>query len=184
MISPEKHLAYAVGYLEFNLVAEARAELEELSEDIRGTPAAQAVRLEIAMAESAWDEVLPLAEALVGHDAKQERPWVAWAYALRELERVAEAQEILLAGSRLIDDPSVLVDYNLACYACLLGELDDARALLADVFARDKSWREAAKEDPDLAVLYPKKNAGEDGAGTQAKKSSRKKKPRREDDAA
>jgi hypothetical protein len=56
-----------------------------------------------------------------------------------------------------------LVDYNLACYACLLGELDDARALLTEVFARDKSWREMAKEDADLAALFPQKPKGEKG---------------------
>lgn len=180
VISPEKHLAYAVGYLDLGLVADARAELAELSEDLQATPAAMAVRIEVAMADSAWEEVLPLAEALVGHDAKQERPWVAWAYSLRELDRIAEAQEILLTGSRLIDEPSVLVDYNLACYACLLGELDDARDLLTEVFARDKSWREVAKDDPDLAVLYPKKDKG---ASSATVKKAGKKKPRPSDGA-
>jgi predicted Zn-dependent protease len=157
VISPEKHLAYAVGYLDLGLHAEARAELAALPREVLGTPAALALNMEISMAESKWDEVLALAEALVGNDAKQERPWVAWAYALRELDRTQEAQEILLAGRRMIARPSVLVDYNLACYACLLGELEEARALLTEVFARDKSWREMAKEDPDLAALFPQK---------------------------
>lgn len=153
MIAPETHLAYAAGYLELNLLADARAELALLSPEFLATPPALAVRLELAMATSAWDEVIALAPELIGDDATEERPWTAWAYALRELGRVAEAQETLLAGSRLIAKPSVLVDYNLACYACLLGELDEARRLLASVYARDKSWREAARDDPDLAAL-------------------------------
>jgi predicted Zn-dependent protease len=161
VISPQKHLAYAVGYLDLGLTAEARAELAALPPETLDIPPALALRLELAMAESKWDDVLALAEALVGHDAKQERPWIAWAYALRELDRTAEAQEILLAGRRMIARPTVLVDYNLACYACLLGEFDDARALLADVFARDKTWRDMAKEDPDLAALFPQKPKGE-----------------------
>lgn len=172
VISPEKHLSYAVGYLDLGLVAEARAEIEQLPHDALDAPETLGLRLEIAMADSSWSEVLPLAEQLVGHDAKQERPWVAWAYALRELDRTPEAQEILLAGRRMITRPTVLVDYNLACYACLLGELDDARALLADVIARDKSWREMAKDDPDLAVLFPKSG-----------KPAKKKKPRPSDEA-
>jgi hypothetical protein len=61
-----------------------------------------------------------------------------------------------LTGARLVP-PSPLVDYNLACYACLLGELDEARRLLASVFAREKSWRAAAREDRDLAALYSAK---------------------------
>lgn len=154
MIAPETHLSYALGYLQLELVDEAREELSALSQEFLATPPALAVSLEVAMADNAWDEVIALAPELVGHDAAQERPWVAWAYALRERERVAEAQETLMAGSRLIRDPSPLVAYNLACYACLLGDADEARRLLAVVFARDKSWREVARDDPDLAPLF------------------------------
>lgn len=154
MIAPEKHLAYATGYFELALHADARAELALLPAEIFARPPVLALRLEISMAESCWAEVIAIAPELVGHDATDERPWVAWAYALREQERIAEAQETLLAGSRLIADPTPLVAYNLACYACLLGELSEARRLLAAVFKQDKSWRKAAREDPDLAALY------------------------------
>ncbi len=153
VIPPEKHLAYAFGYLELGLPAEARTELSSLSPEFLATAPALSVRIEIAMAQSAWGEVIALAPELIGHDSALERPWVAWAYALRELERIGEAQETLLAGSRLIARPSLLVHYNLACYACLLGDLDEARRLLAAIYARDKSWRETARADPDLAAL-------------------------------
>lgn len=157
MIPPEKHLSYALGYLQLGLLDEARDELAALPPDFLATPPALSVRLEIAMAAETWDEVLALAPELVGHDSAQERPWVAWAYALRERKRIAEAQEALLAGARLIKNPSPLVAYNLACYACLLGELPEARRLLATVFARDKSWRDVARDDPDLAPLFAAK---------------------------
>lgn len=154
MISPEKRLAYAAGYLELEMFAAARAELAELAPPVAASPAALTLRVEIAMAGELWDEVISLAPDLVNHDPTTERPWVAWAYALREQQRIAEAQETLLAGRRLITRPGPLVDYNLACYACLLGDLDDARSLLAGVFARDQSWREVARNDPDLAPLF------------------------------
>ena len=157
MIPPEKHLSYALGYLQLGLTAEAREELAALPPDFFSSRDALAVRLEVAMADETWDEVIALAPELVGHDATQERPWIAWAYALREHERIGEAQETLLAGSRLIKDPSPLVPYNLACYACLLGDLPEARRLLASVVARDKSWRNVAREDPDLAPLFASK---------------------------
>lgn len=157
MIPPEKHLSYALGYLQLGLLDEAREELAALPSDFFATPAALAVRLEVAMAAETWDDVLALAPELVGHDSTQERPWIAWAYALRERERIAEAQETLLAGARLIKSPSPLVAYNLACYACLLGERAEARRLLTEVFARDKSWRDMARDDPDLAPLFASK---------------------------
>lgn len=153
MISPEKHLAYAVGYLTLGLHAEARSELTGLPPEFLATQPALQLRLEIAMVGNAWAEVIELAPELVAADNTTERPWIAWAYALRELQRVPEAQELLLAGRQLIADPGTIVDYNLACYACLLGELDDARILLASVCGRDPAWREIALTDPDLAAL-------------------------------
>lgn len=158
VIPPEKHLTYALGYLQLDLIEEAREELAALPPGFLATAPALSVRLEIAMAEENWEEVISLAPEVIGHDATQERPWIAWGYALRECERVAEAQETLFAGSRLIKDPSPLVAYNLACYACLLGDLSEASRLLAVVFARDKSWRDVAREDPDLSPLFVAKN--------------------------
>lgn len=153
MIAPEKHLAYAAGYFELELYAEARAEIALMPEEFQTLAPARVLLMEVAMAESKWDEVIALAPELVGHDATEERPWVAWAYALREKQLIAEAQETLLAGARMIDKPTALVAYNLACYACLLGELAEARRLLAAAVAQDKSWRAIAKDDPDLAAL-------------------------------
>ena len=157
MIAPEKHLAYATGYIALELHAEAHAELAHLSPELLEEPAALAVRIELAMSERNWQEVVMRSGELVNHDATVERPWITWAYALRELRLIADAQETLTAGARLIDNPSPLVAYNLACYACLLGELDEARHLLASVYARDKKWREIARNDPDLAALHLKK---------------------------
>lgn len=154
MIAPEKHLTYASGYLQLDLYQEARAELDQLPPEAAQTPGALALKIEVGMGLASWEDVIELAPRLIQHDSSPERPWVAWAYALRELQRHTEAQEILLTGRRLIRRPSPLVDYNLACYACLLGEVDEARSLLEDVFARDPSWREIARNDPDLAPLH------------------------------
>ncbi len=157
MIPPETHLSYALGYLQLGLVAEAREELAALPPEVLCATPALAVRLEIAMADETWDEVIQIAPELVGHDASLERPWIAWAYALREREKISEAQETLLAGARLIKDPSPLVPYNLACYACLLGDTAEATRLLAVAIARDKTWRDIARDDPDLAPLFVSK---------------------------
>jgi thioredoxin-like negative regulator of GroEL len=157
MITPAKHLDYAVGYLQLGMLDEARAELAALPPEALDTAAALAVRIELAMSAEAWPEVVALAPALVAHDNTVERPWIAWAYALRELQRVEEARDTLLTGQRLIQNPTLLVAYNLACYACLLGDLTEARRLLSAIFAADKSWREVARDDDDLAALRTKK---------------------------
>jgi hypothetical protein len=60
VIPPEKHLAYALGYLQLELADEAREELSALAPEFLATPAALLVRLEIAMAEESWDEVIAI----------------------------------------------------------------------------------------------------------------------------
>jgi tetratricopeptide (TPR) repeat protein len=155
MITPAKHLDYAAGYLQLRLYAEARAELAQLPVEELATPAALDLRQEIAMAEENWAEVVAISPDLVGHNTAEERPWIAWAYALRELQRIEEARDTLLTGARLINRPSPVVAYNLACYACLLGHLPEARRLLDEVFAQDESWRAVARDDTDLAALHP-----------------------------
>ncbi|AKC81667.1 hypothetical protein IMCC26134_00735 [Verrucomicrobia bacterium IMCC26134] len=74
---------------------------------------------------------------------------------MRELHRIEEARDILLTGARLIPKPTLLVAYNLACYACLLGDVPEARRLLDAVIAEDESWRQVALDDDDLAALRP-----------------------------
>ena len=43
--------------------------------------------------------------------------------------------------------------YNLACYECVLGNLESAQAHLETSFALDKKFRSFAKTDPDLKLL-------------------------------
>jgi hypothetical protein len=50
-------------------------------------------------------------------------------FALHELKRTAEAEVLLLpALERFTDEPTI--PYNLACYACVLSRVEEARRLL------------------------------------------------------
>ena len=107
------------------------------------------------MLEEVWDEVPLLAHQATELDPKQERPWIAWAYALREQQQITAARDVLLRGERVLAQPSPLVSYNLACYYCLLGDLPEAMRRLKAVFAREPAWKAEAATDPDLAALRP-----------------------------
>ena len=158
MISTRKHLDYALGYLELNLLAEARAELALIPTADRETPEVLGVTLEVAMSASDWQSVITTASKLTAAEPSLERPWTAWAYALREQNHIGDALDILMIGEEAIHRPSPLVDYNLACYHCLMGHLDKARRRLKRAIARNPSWKTEAPSDPDLADLYPPKN--------------------------
>lgn len=154
MISTRKRLDYALGYLELNLPAEAGRELALIAPDDQKTAPVIALRLEVAMAAEAWPAVIALAPQSVEADPTDERPWIAWAYALRERQQITKARDVLLRGESIIAKPSVLVDYNLACYFCLLGDLAESRRRLDLVIAREPRWKKDARQDPDLAALH------------------------------
>jgi Flp pilus assembly protein TadD len=72
----------------------------------------------------------------------------------------------LNAGGRLPDAVSFLrrcaaespvihagVRYNLACYECLSGNLDEAKRLITEELASDPEKKERALSDEDLAVI-------------------------------
>ncbi len=158
VIRTEKHLDYALGYLALELPKLARAELAQIPLPELASPPVQAVLLELAMMENDWARVVAIAPSLTAAEPAAERPWTAWAFALRELQLVLQARETLLAGATHIREPSALVDYNLACYDCLLGDLASARRRLARAIKRDPNWEADAMSDPDLAALFPKES--------------------------
>ena len=158
VISARKHIDYALGFIALGLGTAAREELAFLSPAELQHADSLPARLEIAMLEEYWDEVPLLAHQATELDAKQERPWIAWAYALREQQHIAAARDVLLRGERSIPAPSALVSYNLACYCCLLGDLPEAMRRLKAVFAKEPAWKAEAATDPDLAALRPDYN--------------------------
>ncbi len=153
MISTRKHLDYALGYIGLNLLIQARDELALIKAADRETPEVLGVHIELAMEKSAWTRVITLAVKVTAAAPSLERPWIAWAYALREKQRIGEARDVLLKAERAITAPSPLVDYNLACYFCLLGDLTESRRRLKRACAREPDWKAEAAEDPDLAAL-------------------------------
>jgi len=153
MISTSKHVDYARGYLALNLLTEARDELALIHLADHETPQVLAVHIELAMARASWARVIALAAKTTSVAPELEQPWIAWAYALREKQRIAEARDVLLRGERAINGPSPLIDYNLACYFCLLNDLPEARRRLKRACARDPDWKTEAASDPDLAAL-------------------------------
>lgn len=65
---------------------------------------------------------------------------------------VRELETVLGRGHLPPRDSGVIL-YNIACARALTGDLDDARRLLRQAFARRHDLVEAAGDDPDLAAL-------------------------------
>jgi predicted Zn-dependent protease len=153
MISTRRRLEYASGFIELGMMAEAAAELEKISPADRDSLPVLNVRLQFFMAAKEWPQVVTLAAESTRRQPNDSQGWIFHAYALRELSRIAEAQAVLLLAEPLHGATCGVLHYNLACYACLLGNKPEARRRLALAAALDQSWLDSALDDPDLASM-------------------------------
>ncbi|HEU5081258.1 MAG TPA: hypothetical protein VFT72_18745 [Opitutaceae bacterium] len=159
MIATYRRLEYARGYLALGLARQARDELAAIAEEEQKNVDVQEVWVDVWMELKSWKRVVRAARGVCEKRPAGERAWIAWAYALRELQRVEEAQDVLWRAEKRYGQNSGLLHYNLACYACLLGNQDEAERRLKRAVSMDTSWRDAALEDPDLKDLRPRLDA-------------------------
>jgi len=161
---PDSHrLLAAVGWLELGNAREALQELAQITPGNLRHPGVLEVRWQAAAAVADWAEALRVARLLVEVAPDQPTGWLHRAYAARRAPGggLAEARRALLpAASRFPRER--LVAFNLACYACQMGDLPEARKWLRRAFRlgpRDEV-RALALEDGDLEALWPELRAG------------------------
>jgi Flp pilus assembly protein TadD len=136
-------------------VREAKLELERVSVTGREHPDALRVRYELAAGAKLWAEAYTLAARLVQLQPEEPTLWVWRAYAARRmpgggLEKAREA----LQPAAVRFPKEWIFPFNLACYACQLGRLGEARDHYRKALALGgKDVREMALNDPDLAPL-------------------------------
>lgn len=154
---PDSHyLSAASGWIDLGLPQEARHELARITPTLRLHPAVLAVEWDLHAHVGDWEAALHVALRLLEVDPSRPEPWIHRAYALHELRRTGEARDALVPA--LTRFPAVgLIPYNLACYACQMGELDQARAFLRQAITLDgrDTVLARARKDADLIALRP-----------------------------
>ena len=127
------HLEAAQGWLELGNMAEANNELDNITAGLRAHPHVLNVRWEIYAAAKKWEAALDIAAAIIRLAPEEPLGWVNRSFCLHEMERTAEARDNLL---RVVDKfpGDAIMRYNLACYECQLGRIDQARRWLEKSF--------------------------------------------------
>jgi len=148
-----RRLRHVHGYIGLEMFRAAAAELAAIAAGERRAPEVRLTRMDFYIASERWDAAIRIGSAMARKDPACEQAWIGWAYALRELQRVVEAKEVLLVAETAHGVTSALVHYNLACYDALLGDLPAARARLTKAYRLDKSLKVTAESDPDLEAL-------------------------------
>ena len=151
-MQPKWRLSHVQGYLGLGMVREAAAEFEHLSASERDTTPALALRVALCQEQHDWPALRDASIALVRRVPGEAGGWITWAYAVRRAESLGAAEEILrLAETKHPAEPTI--QFNLGCYACLNGDLAEARRRVDRAIALDPSFRALAATDPDLAAL-------------------------------
>lgn len=149
----QRQLTEAVGYLELGMLQEAWDALEEIDAEQRHLPAILQVRLEIYRRMGKYEGMATMAEHLTKEFPEDSQNWISLAYAQRRYLDLQTAEKTLLeAQNRFPEEPTI--PFNLACYACQLGRLDEAKEKLAKAIEMEPAFKKAALEDEDLKAIW------------------------------
>ncbi|MSU57170.1 MAG: tetratricopeptide repeat protein [Pedosphaera sp.] len=156
--SDAHRLRAAQGWAELGLRAEAEAELDSLAPATQRHPEVLGLRWTLRAQDGRWDAALEVARELLRGTPEHELSWLHHAYALRRARDggVAQAAEALKpAAEKFPAEP--VIPFNLACYACQLGKLDEAREWFhrAVEIGGKKKIKFMALADEDLKSLWP-----------------------------
>ena len=151
------HLKAAEGWLELGNHLEANEELEQIAPQLRVHPDVLEIRWQIYAKESKWDVCRDIASAITKLDPDCASGWLHLAYATRRATNggLKPARNILCSTAEKFPKAPI-VFYNLACYACQLGNLKEAWRWLEKSFAigDSKQFKLMALDDPDLEPLW------------------------------
>ncbi len=146
------------GFMDLKMTDAARKELERVPQDLADHVAVKHYRLRLLFEEGRWAEARCLAREL--HQRIPEDPvyWVQLAYSTRRVEGIEPARSILKEAMGKFPTVAV-IPFNLACYECQLGQLDEAMSYLDRAFQIDAGFRGQALDDEDLKPLWPRIDA-------------------------
>jgi tetratricopeptide (TPR) repeat protein len=155
---PDSHtVSAALGWLQLGNPAEAKAELAEIGSENLHHPDVLEARWMILAQESDWIAALPVAHSIVKQAPDRASGWLHFAYALRRVPEGgldAAWHALLPASDKFPAEP--VIPYNLACYACQMGQFDEARKWLTRALkvGKREEIRRMALDDLDLQPLW------------------------------
>jgi hypothetical protein len=155
------HLLAAQGWLELGSHLEANEELEKIAPELRAHPDVLKMRWAVYAAAKNWVACADIGQALVKLEPGESFGWVNRSYALRRASEggLQAAYDALRPAVDHLEDVEQ-VTFNLACYACQLGRIDEGREWLIKSFEAAKrsgrldQVRLNAFDEPDLEPLW------------------------------
>jgi len=159
------HLQAAQGWIELGNHIEANAELENITASLRSHPDVLEVRWGIYYAAKEWEMCAEIGAALVRLAPGRPSSWRHLAASSHFMKHTRTAYSLLLPALELFPE-DWSVQYDMACYECVLGDLPAARDRLKKTFelaerhgegtkaADVRSIKLMALSDPDFEQLW------------------------------
>jgi tetratricopeptide (TPR) repeat protein len=149
------HLLSAQGWLELGDHIGANEELEKITPSLRAHPNVLAVRYAVYAKAGNWEACVDIGTALVELAPQEPNGWIQRSYALHELKQTQQAADLLVSAANLFPE-NWLIRYNLACYACQLGNHEEAWDWLESAFELGDAnqIKLMALEDADLEPFW------------------------------
>ncbi len=148
------HLKAAQGWIELGNHTEANEELGKIANQSQEHPEVLEARWKVYASVQQWDECVRVANTLINVAPERMSGWLSKSIALHGLNRIQEAFDTL---SPVADKFShvAIIPYDLACYACRLGRLQEAKQWLERSFKSGDADRlkAMAMEDPELEPI-------------------------------
>jgi len=146
-------LRAAQGFLELGDPDSAWEELESIPAEDRAHQAVLWMRLEIYRAKQKWDGVVEIAQHLVESSPDAPQHWIDLAWGQRRAIDLQTAEKTLKEALGKFPNEAV-IHYNLACYSCVSGRIEEGKVQLETAFKLDPSLREDALDDQDLVGVW------------------------------
>ena len=132
---------------------EAERTLQEIDVEDKGRKEVLAAKVEFYTVAKKWSSVAEVAQRLVDIEPENAGWWINLAYATRRAVNIDKAQALLLQAQTLHPENAIIA-FNLSCYACVSGHLEQAKTHLKHAIALDSNIRELARGDEDLQTLW------------------------------
>ena len=153
MIAFERHLLAATGFMELGMFDDAAMEIERLDPHDKQRPEVFDFRAALFAQAKEWGAMEVVTRRIVALRPDDPEAWVNWAYATRWEASLEAATEILLRAEKKCPHDAA-IQFNLACYACQMGNLEEAKGRVATAISLDGKFRSRALDDPDLEPLW------------------------------
>src|SRR5260370_14273792 len=132
---------------------EADTELDRIDPFNRAAPEVLALRIAIYLGLEKWELMQEIAKRLAEFEHDHIQWTISLAFATRRANSIQAAKELLLSAEpKFPNEPAI--KYNLACYFCQTGDIQNAKRYLTKAFEIDLNWRMAALADEDLKPLW------------------------------